>query len=39
YSPDEILFDHRFEDIMYKSENGDRYFDYSRFHDVKLNEN
>ena len=39
YAPDEILFDHRFEDIMYKSENGDRYFDYSRFHDVKIHEN
>ena len=39
YAPEEILFDHRFEDIIYKSNNGDRYFDYSRFHHVKPHEN
>ncbi len=35
YAPDEILFDHRFVDIIHKSETGDRYFDYSLFHDVE----
>jgi inward rectifier potassium channel len=35
YIPEEILFDHRFVDIIHKSDNGDRYFDYSLFHDVK----
>ena len=34
YGMEEILFDHRFEDIISKSDNGDRYFDYSRFHNV-----
>jgi inward rectifier potassium channel len=38
YIPEEILFDHRFVDIIHKSENGDRYFDYSLFHDVKAYE-
>ncbi len=38
YIPEEILFDHRFVDIIHKSENGDRYFDYSLFHDVKAAE-
>ncbi len=37
YAPEEILFDYKFEDIIYKSANGDRYFDYSRFHNVKPN--
>jgi inward rectifier potassium channel len=35
YATEEILFDHRFEDIIHKSDNGDRYFDYSRFHLVR----
>jgi inward rectifier potassium channel len=35
YAREEILFDHRFEDIIVKSENGDRFFDYSRFHQVR----
>jgi inward rectifier potassium channel len=39
YAPEEILFDYRFEDIILKSDNGDRYFDYSRFHHVKPHEN
>ncbi len=38
YIPEEILFDYRFVDIIHKSENGDRYFDYSLFHDVKAAE-
>ncbi len=37
YATEDILFDHRFEDIIHKLENGDRYFDYSRFHDVRRN--
>jgi inward rectifier potassium channel len=35
YATEEILFDRRFEDIIHKADNGDRYFDYSRFHQVK----
>jgi inward rectifier potassium channel len=35
YDNQEILFDRRFEDIILKSDNGDRYFDYSRFHQVQ----
>ncbi|WP_373546607.1 ion channel [Chamaesiphon sp.] len=35
YATEDILFEHRFEDIIYTSENGDRYFDYSRFHQVQ----
>ena len=35
YATEEILFKHRFEDIIYTSDNGDRYFDYSRFHQVQ----
>ena len=35
YATEEILFKHRFEDIIYTSENGDRYFNYSRFHQVQ----
>jgi inward rectifier potassium channel len=35
YAAEEILLDHRFEDIIHRLENGHGYFDYSRFHDVK----
>ena len=35
YNTTEILFDRKFEDIIHKSENGDRYFDYSRFHQLR----
>lgn len=35
YATEEILFKHRFEDIIYTSENGDRYYNYSRFHQVQ----
>jgi inward rectifier potassium channel len=35
YATEEILFNHRFEDIILNSDNGDRYFDYSRFHQVR----
>lgn len=35
YDAEDILFDRRFEDIILKSDNGDRYFDYSRFHQVQ----
>lgn len=35
YTAQEILFDHRFADIIYKSASGDRYFDYNFFHDVE----
>jgi inward rectifier potassium channel len=35
YDHQEILFDRRFEDIILKADNGDRYFDYSRFHQVR----
>jgi inward rectifier potassium channel len=35
YDNQEILFDRRFEDIILKADNGDRYFDYSRFHQVQ----
>jgi inward rectifier potassium channel len=38
YITEEILFDYRFEDIIHNSENGDRFFDYSRFHQVKQTE-
>jgi inward rectifier potassium channel len=38
YATAEILFNHRFEDIILKSDNGDRYFDYSRFHQVQPSE-
>ncbi len=34
YTSSEIIFGHRFADIIHVSPNGDRYFDYSRFHDV-----
>jgi inward rectifier potassium channel len=35
YATDEILFDYRFEDIIQNSANGDRLFDYGRFHQVQ----
>jgi inward rectifier potassium channel len=35
YIPEEILFDRKFVDIIHKSDNGDRFFDYSLFHDVE----
>ncbi|WP_310427368.1 ion channel, partial [Chamaesiphon sp. VAR_48_metabat_135_sub] len=38
YATEEILFDYRFEDIIYNAENGDRLFDYSRFHQVRSSE-
>jgi inward rectifier potassium channel len=34
YATSAIIFGHRFEDIIHNSPNGDRYFDYSRFHDI-----
>ena len=34
YLPDEILWDHRFVDIMGWTEDGRRAIDYSRFHDT-----
>jgi inward rectifier potassium channel len=37
YAAEDIIFDRRFEDIIHKLENGDRYFDYSRFHSLKKN--
>jgi inward rectifier potassium channel len=38
YASKDILFGYRFEDIILKSDNGDRHFDYSRFHQVQRNE-
>jgi inward rectifier potassium channel len=35
YATEEILFDRKFENIINKSANGDRYFDYSLFHQVR----
>jgi inward rectifier potassium channel len=35
YATQEILFDRVFENIIHKSDNGDRYFDYSLFHQVR----
>ncbi len=35
YATDEILFDRQFEDIIHNTANGDRYFDYSRFHQIR----
>jgi inward rectifier potassium channel len=35
YATEEILFDYRFEDIIHNADNGDRFFDYSRFHQVR----
>ncbi|AKG23374.1 ion channel [Calothrix sp. 336/3] len=34
YSANEVLFNHRLMDIIYKSPNGDRYFEYTNFHKV-----
>jgi inward rectifier potassium channel len=34
FSPSEILWDHRFIDMVYKSPNGDRYLDYTHFHEA-----
>jgi inward rectifier potassium channel len=34
FSPSEILWDHRFIDMFYKSPNGDRYLDYTHFHEA-----
>jgi inward rectifier potassium channel len=39
YATKEILFDRTFENIINKSANGDRYFDYSLFHQVRPGEN
>jgi inward rectifier potassium channel len=38
YATKEILFDRKFENIINKSANGDRYFDYSLFHQVQPSE-
>jgi inward rectifier potassium channel len=38
YATEEILFDYRFEDIIHNADNGDRLFDYSRFHQVRSSE-
>ncbi len=38
YESQDILFDHKFVDIIHKLENGDRYFDYSYFHQVQPHE-
>ncbi len=35
YDTAEILADHKFEDIIVQSANGDRFFDYSLFHQVR----
>jgi inward rectifier potassium channel len=35
YETAEILADHKFEDIIVQSANGDRFFDYSLFHQVR----
>jgi inward rectifier potassium channel len=32
FAPQEILWNHRFTDMVYKSPNGDRYIDYTNFH-------
>jgi inward rectifier potassium channel len=34
FSPNEILWDHRFVDMVYKSPNGDRYLDYTHFNEA-----
>ena len=39
YATNEILFDRTFENIINKSANGDRYFDYSLFHQVRPSKN
>ncbi len=35
YAVEDILFDRRFEDIIHKLDNGDRYFDYNQFHNIR----
>jgi inward rectifier potassium channel len=35
YDAVDILFNHKFENIIHRSVNGDRYFDYSHFHQVQ----
>jgi inward rectifier potassium channel len=35
YNTDDILFDRKFTNLIQKSANGDRYFDYSFFHDTE----
>ncbi len=37
YTVEDIVFDHQFEDIIHRSSNGDRYFDYRRFHNIVKN--
>ena len=39
YTIENIVFDHQFEDIIHRLSNGDRYFDYRRFHNVMKNPN
>ncbi len=39
YSAVDILFDRRFEDVIHRSSNGDRYFDYNYFHQVRSLDN
>ncbi|MDX2257190.1 MAG: ion channel [Pseudanabaenaceae cyanobacterium bins.39] len=34
YSPQDILFNHRFADVILVGSNGDRYIDYTHFHDT-----
>ncbi|MBW4517348.1 MAG: ATP-sensitive inward rectifier potassium channel 10 [Timaviella obliquedivisa GSE-PSE-MK23-08B] len=34
FSPCEILWDHQFVDLFYQSSNGDRYLDYTHFHET-----
>ena len=34
YAPQDILWNHRFVDLVYKAPDGDRYMDYKHFHDV-----
>jgi inward rectifier potassium channel len=35
YDAVDILSNHKFENIIHRLANGDRYFDYSRFHQVQ----
>ena len=34
YQPHEILWNHRFVDIIHETQGGDRYIDFSQFHDI-----
>jgi inward rectifier potassium channel len=36
YGTDDILFNHQFKDIIHTYPNGDRYFDYSDFHETEV---